>query len=97
MNDCLFCKIVKGEIPSYTVYEDEKVKVFLDINPNMALDILLTVDQTKFFVVFSNLDIIKPLLLIYQFHFSLKEILIYIHPSYYLNVLLFSVHYHKPI
>lgn len=34
MNDCLFCKIVKGEIPSYTVYEDEKVKVFLDINPN---------------------------------------------------------------
>ena len=34
MNDCLFCKIVKGEIPSYTVYEDEKVIVFLDINPN---------------------------------------------------------------
>ena len=34
MNDCLFCKIVKGEIPSYTVYEDEKVKVFLDINLN---------------------------------------------------------------
>lgn len=34
MNDCLFCKIVKGETPSYTVYEDEKVKVFLDINPN---------------------------------------------------------------
>ena len=34
MNDCLFCKIIKGEIPSYTVYEDEKVKVFLDINPN---------------------------------------------------------------
>lgn len=34
MNDCLFCKIVKGEIPSYTVYEDEKIKVFLDINPN---------------------------------------------------------------
>lgn len=34
MNDCLFCKIVKGEISSYTVYEDEKVKVFLDINPN---------------------------------------------------------------
>ena len=34
MNDCLFCKIIKGEIPSYTVYDDEKVKVFLDINPN---------------------------------------------------------------
>ena len=31
--DCLFCKIIKGEIPSYTIYEDELVKVFLDINP----------------------------------------------------------------
>ena len=28
-----FCKIVKGEIPSYKVYEDEKVLVFLDIYP----------------------------------------------------------------
>ena len=33
MEDCLFCKIVKGEIPSYTIYEDEIVKVFLDISP----------------------------------------------------------------
>lgn len=32
--DCIFCKIIKGEIPSYTVYEDELVKVFLDVNPS---------------------------------------------------------------
>lgn len=32
--DCIFCKIINGEIPSYTIYEDEIVKVFLDINPN---------------------------------------------------------------
>ncbi len=32
--DCIFCKIIKGEIPSYTVYEDQIVKVFLDINPD---------------------------------------------------------------
>jgi histidine triad (HIT) family protein len=31
--DCLFCKIINNEIPSYTVYEDEYVKCFLDINP----------------------------------------------------------------
>ncbi|MEM4396191.1 MAG: HIT family protein [Candidatus Woesearchaeota archaeon] len=31
--DCIFCKIVKGEIPSYKVYENEKVLAFLDINP----------------------------------------------------------------
>ncbi len=33
MNDCLFCKIIKGEIPSFKIYEDEIVFVFLDINP----------------------------------------------------------------
>lgn len=32
--DCLFCKIIEGSIPSKTIYEDEIVKVFLDINPN---------------------------------------------------------------
>lgn len=31
--DCIFCKIINGEIPSYTIYEDEIVKVFLDISP----------------------------------------------------------------
>lgn len=31
MEDCIFCKIVKGEIPSYKVYEDDVVYAFLDI------------------------------------------------------------------
>ena len=31
--DCIFCKIIGGELPSYTVYEDEKVIAFLDIRP----------------------------------------------------------------
>lgn len=30
---CIFCKIVKGEIPSYKVYEDDNFLAFLDINP----------------------------------------------------------------
>ena len=34
MENCIFCKIIKGEIPSYTIYEDEFVKAFLDINPS---------------------------------------------------------------
>ena len=33
MEDCLFCKIIKGEIPSTKVYEDEYVYAFLDIAP----------------------------------------------------------------
>ena len=31
--NCVFCKIVNGGIPSYSLYEDDKIKVFLDINP----------------------------------------------------------------
>ena len=32
MTDCIFCKIIAGEITSYTVYEDDVVKAFLDIS-----------------------------------------------------------------
>ncbi len=33
MENCIFCKIVKGELPCYKVYEDENFLAFLDINP----------------------------------------------------------------
>ena len=33
MEDCVFCKIVKGEIPCFKVYEDDRVLAFEDINP----------------------------------------------------------------
>lgn len=33
MENCIFCKIVKGEIPAHKVYEDENFFAFLDINP----------------------------------------------------------------
>lgn len=33
MEDCIFCKIVKGEIPSIKIYEDDQVFAFADINP----------------------------------------------------------------
>lgn len=33
MTSCIFCKIVKGEIPAYKVYEDETTLAFLDISP----------------------------------------------------------------
>ncbi len=36
MSNCLFCKIIAGEIPSVNVYEDEYVLAFLDINPVKA-------------------------------------------------------------
>ncbi len=33
MDDCIFCKIVKGDIPCYKIYEDDRVLAFLDIKP----------------------------------------------------------------
>src|SRR3990167_6822543 len=35
MDECIFCKIVKGEIPNYTVYEDSNYLAFLDIFPRV--------------------------------------------------------------
>ncbi len=39
--DCIFCKIVKGEIPSSKVYEDDSVLAFNDINPAAPVHILV--------------------------------------------------------
>lgn len=39
--DCLFCKIIAGEIPSAKVYEDEKVYAFKDINPVAPVHVLV--------------------------------------------------------
>ena len=39
--DCLFCKIVKGEIPSTKVYEDDVVYAFRDINPQAPVHVLV--------------------------------------------------------
>ena len=41
MDDCVFCKIIKGEIPSTKVYEDENVLAFKDINPAATIHILI--------------------------------------------------------
>ena len=41
MNDCIFCKIAAGVIPSTKVYEDETVLAFRDINPQAPVHILV--------------------------------------------------------
>ena len=33
MNDCIFCKIIKGDLPSKTIYEDDLIKVIMNIEP----------------------------------------------------------------
>lgn len=41
MEDCVFCKIIKGDIPSEKVYEDEEILAFKDINPAAPIHILV--------------------------------------------------------
>jgi histidine triad (HIT) family protein len=41
MSDCLFCKIIKREIPSTIVYEDDHVLAFKDINPQAPTHVLV--------------------------------------------------------
>ena len=41
MSDCLFCKLVEGEIPSNKVYEDDKILCFHDIDPQAPVHVLI--------------------------------------------------------
>ena len=41
MENCLFCKIASGDIPSSKVYEDEKILAFRDINPQAPVHVLV--------------------------------------------------------
>lgn len=45
MSDCLFCKMVKGEIQPDIVYQDEDVLAFRDINPQAPIHILIIPNQ----------------------------------------------------
>ena len=41
MENCIFCKIISGEIPSNKVYEDDNILAFKDVNPQMPVHILV--------------------------------------------------------
>lgn len=41
MSDCIFCKVVAGEIPCYKIYENEKYLVFLDLFPKTTAQMLV--------------------------------------------------------
>ena len=51
MENCLFCKIIKGEIPSQKVFENEYVYAFRDINPQAPVHVLVVPKKH-----FSSLD-----------------------------------------
>ena len=56
-DNCIFCKIIAGEIPASKVYEDEKMLVFKDIEPKAKVH-LLAIPKTHF-AYLSELDVQK--------------------------------------
>ncbi|MBP3335810.1 MAG: histidine triad nucleotide-binding protein [Ruminiclostridium sp.] len=65
--DCIFCKIISGEIPSEKVFESDKVVAFKDINPMAPVHILIIpkehiggADELDE----SNVDVVKDIMLV---------------------------------
>ena len=54
MKDCLFCKILNGDIPSKKVYDDKIVSVIMDVNPNSNGHMLII--PKKHFTDFTEID-----------------------------------------
>ncbi|RMC24223.1 MULTISPECIES: HIT family protein [unclassified Lactobacillus] len=72
--DCLFCKIIRGEVPSYTIFENEDVKAFLDlsqVNPGHTL--MIPKKHLVNFFDYSSLDIQKYLQYIPEIANAIKK------------------------
>ena len=72
MENCIFCKIMNEEIPSKIIYEDEIVKVFLDVNPINAGHTLIV--PKKHFTDLDDIDV-KTLSHIMKISKDIKKIL----------------------
>ncbi len=69
MEDCIFCKIVTGEIPSRKVYENEDVLAFEDINPIAPVHVVVIPKQhipTLMDVTPGNMDSMKAMIVAAQ-------------------------------
>ncbi len=61
MSDCIFCKIIKGDIPSSKVYEDDKILCFKDIAPMAPVHLLVIPKehiQSADFITDDNADVV---------------------------------------
>ena len=54
MNDCIFCKIINNELPSKTIYEDDLIKIIMNINPTTNGHLLVL--PKKHFINIMDLD-----------------------------------------
>lgn len=74
MQDCIFCKIVAGEIPSYKVYEDETFFAFLDIKPvNPGHVLLIPKKHTDYIFDLNNSEYSELMLKAKELGITLKK------------------------
>jgi len=60
MNDCIFCKIIKGDIPSKKVYEDDNVIAIMDVDPKVnGHTLIMPKKHVTDLIEMSNEDIIN--------------------------------------
>ena len=60
--DCIFCKIVNGDIPSYKIYEDNEIMAFLDVNPvSPGHTLIVPKEHTLDFTTIDNIILEKIL------------------------------------
>lgn len=74
MNDCIFCKIINGDIPTNSIYEDDDIKVIMDINPVTNGHLLIL--PKKHYVNIFDLDdetLLKVIGYVKQYYPMLKE------------------------
>ena len=66
MSDCIFCKIISGEIPSNKVYEDELVMAFNDVSPEAPVHVLIVPKEhiaSANDITEENADVVKNIFL----------------------------------
>ncbi len=72
--DCLFCKIVKGEMPAKKVYEDDSVIAFLDINPaNPGHTLVVPKKHTETIADIEDSDLEKVIVVVKNIAKKLKD------------------------
>ena len=64
--DCIFCKIIEGELPCYKVYEDKRVIAFLDINPINKGHVLVVPKEHYNNLLDTPKDLLKDLVIVIQ-------------------------------
>ena len=74
MNDCLFCKIIAGKIPSSKVYEDEQCYAFLDINPvNIGHTLLVPKTHSENLYTVTDEDIAHMAIVLKKLSIAIKQ------------------------